>query len=60
MKQLAAFVKEKRKHAAVHDSQTVEDLLEDSDVGKELYADSAYSGENASKLSISLVLLKTA
>jgi len=29
-------------HAAVHDSQTVEDLLEDSDVGKELYADSAY------------------
>lgn len=37
-------------HAAVHDSQTVEDLLEDSDVGKELYADSAYSGENVSKV----------
>lgn len=35
-------------HVAVHDSQTVEDLLENSDSGKELCADSAYSRENIS------------
>ena len=31
-------------HAAVHDSQVVSDLLEESDSHHELYADSAYSG----------------
>ncbi|KAA6322458.1 hypothetical protein EZS27_028001 [termite gut metagenome] len=31
--------------ASVHDSQSTEDLLEDSDKGQILYADSAYSGE---------------
>lgn len=31
--------------ASVHDSQAVVDLLEKSDAGKAIYADSAYSGE---------------
>ena len=35
--------------ASVHDSQVVEDLLDKSDEGKELYADSAYSGEPVAK-----------
>lgn len=32
--------------ASVHDSQTMEDLLEDQDKGEYFYADSAYTGEN--------------
>ena len=35
--------------ASVHDSQVVEDLLDNSDEGKELYADSAYSGKPVEK-----------
>jgi IS5 family transposase len=31
--------------ASVHDSQTVEDLLDEQDKGQELYADSAYVGQ---------------
>ena len=31
--------------ASVHDSQTLEDLLQDQDKGQELYADSAYVGQ---------------
>ena len=31
--------------ASVHDSQTVDDLLEEKDKGQELYADSAYVGQ---------------
>jgi IS5 family transposase len=32
--------------ASVHDSQTTDDLLNENDEGQELYADSAYTGEN--------------
>lgn len=36
--------------ASVHDSQTINELLDKSDKGQELYADSAYVGENAEKI----------
>ena len=36
--------------ASVHDSQAVESLLDKSDSHHELYADSAYSGENIARL----------
>jgi len=36
--------------ASVHDSQPLEDLLEKSDKGQSLYADSAYTGENQEKV----------
>ena len=32
--------------ASVHDSQATDDLLDENDEGQELYADSAYTGEN--------------
>lgn len=32
--------------ASVHDSQAINNLLNDNDLGQELYADSAYTGEN--------------
>ncbi|TAH01185.1 MAG: IS5 family transposase [Sphingobacteriales bacterium] len=32
--------------ASVHDSKATDNLLNDSDLGQELYADSAYTGEN--------------
>ncbi len=35
--------------ANVHDSQVLDDLLDETDKGEELYADSAYTGENAEK-----------
>jgi len=38
--------------ANVHDSQSVEYLIDDSDKGQELYADSAYTGETIEKLLI--------
>lgn len=31
--------------ASVHDSQSLEDILDESDAGQDLYADSAYTGE---------------
>ena len=31
--------------ASVHDSQALDDLLEEEDIGQDLYADSAYTGE---------------
>lgn len=37
-------------NASIHDSQLVENLLDDSDTGHELYADSAYSGEPIAKI----------
>jgi len=36
--------------ASVHDSQALEDLLDEKDKGKELYADSAYVGQEESLL----------
>ncbi len=36
--------------ASVHDSQTIEALLEEKDQGQELYADSAYTGEEQEKI----------
>jgi len=36
--------------ASVHDSQALNDLLEKSDKGQPLYADSAYTGENQKKV----------
>jgi transposase, IS5 family len=36
--------------AEIHDSQTIEDLLEDTDARHELYADSAYSGDPIKQL----------
>ncbi len=36
--------------ASVHDSQPLESLLEESDAGKDLHADSAYSGEPLAKV----------
>lgn len=36
--------------ASVHDSQPLEDLLEKSDKGQSLYADSAYTGEKQKKV----------
>jgi IS5 family transposase len=36
--------------ASVHDSQATNDLLNPSDEGQELYADSAYTGENQEKI----------
>jgi IS5 family transposase len=36
--------------ASVHDSQTLEDLLNEKDKEQELYADSAYTGENQEKV----------
>jgi IS5 family transposase len=36
--------------ASVHDSQATEDLLEDSDKGQTLHADSAYSGKPIAKM----------
>jgi len=36
--------------ASVHDSQPVEDLLTETDKGKPLYADSAYTGEDQEKI----------
>lgn len=35
--------------ASVHDSQILEDLLDENEAGQPLYADSAYSGENCAK-----------
>jgi len=35
--------------ASVHDSQALDDLLNASDAGQDLYADSAYTGENQEK-----------
>jgi IS5 family transposase len=35
--------------ANVHDSQVLDDLLDETDEGEELYADSAYTGEKAEK-----------
>ena len=36
--------------ASVHDSQTLDDLLDKSDKGQFLYADSAYTGDNQKKV----------
>jgi IS5 family transposase len=36
--------------ASVHDSQTLDNLLNKKDKGQELYADSAYTGENQKKV----------
>jgi len=36
--------------AAVHDSQTIDDLITASDEGQEIYADSAYTGEKQEKI----------
>lgn len=36
--------------ASVHDSQPVEGLLEEKDAGQQLYADSAYTGEEQEKI----------
>jgi len=36
--------------ASVHDSQALEDLLNESDSGQELHADSAYTGEKQEKI----------
>lgn len=36
--------------ASVHDSQATNDLLDENDEGQELYADSAYTGENQEKI----------
>lgn len=36
--------------ASVHDSQALEDLLNEKDKGQSLYADSAYTGENQEKV----------
>jgi IS5 family transposase len=36
--------------ASVHDSQTVDALLDETDIGQELYADSAYTGEVIEKI----------
>jgi len=36
--------------ASVHDSQALEDLLNEKDKAQELYADSAYTGENQEKI----------
>lgn len=36
--------------ASVHDSQVVEDLLDDTDKGEELYADSAYTGKASEEI----------
>jgi len=36
--------------AAVHDSQTIEDLITANDEGQEIYADSAYTGEKQEKI----------
>jgi IS5 family transposase len=36
--------------ASVHDSQAIDQLLDDTDKGQELYADSAYTGETAEEL----------
>jgi len=36
--------------ASVHDSQTLDDLLDTSDTGQPLYADSAYTGEKQKKV----------
>ncbi len=36
--------------ASVHDSQTMEDLLDEKDKGEEFYADSAYTGEKQEKV----------
>lgn len=36
--------------ASVHDSQSLEDLLDEKDQGQEFYADSAYTGESAEKV----------
>lgn len=36
--------------ASVHDSQALEDLLDESDSGQELHADSAYTGEKQEKI----------
>ena len=36
--------------ASVHDSQALEDLLNEKDKAQELYADSAYTGENQEKV----------
>jgi IS5 family transposase len=35
--------------ASVHDSQALDNLLDESDSGQDLYADSAYTGENQEK-----------
>lgn len=35
--------------ASVHDSQMLEDLLDENEAGQPLYADSAYSGKNCAK-----------
>ena len=35
--------------ASVHDSQALEELLDEKDKGQKLYADSAYTGENQEK-----------
>jgi IS5 family transposase len=35
--------------ASVHDSQILEDLLDENEAGQPLYADSAYSGKNCAK-----------
>jgi IS5 family transposase len=35
--------------ASVHDSQPLDDLLDESDAGQDLYADSAYTGEKQEK-----------
>ncbi len=34
----------------MHDSQTLNDLLDKSDKGQPLYADSAYTGDNQKKM----------
>ena len=36
--------------ASVHDSQAIEGLLTEKDLGQELYADSAYTGEEQEKV----------
>lgn len=36
--------------ASVHDSQATDDLLDEKDEGQELYADSAYTGENQEQI----------
>ena len=35
--------------ASVHDSQALEEMLDEKDKGQKLYADSAYTGENQEK-----------
>jgi IS5 family transposase len=36
--------------ASVHDSQALDDLLEEEDKGQDFHADSAYTGEDQEKI----------